>query len=488
MVGSLKNQENEQEFLQSFNDDQDEGFIGSKPDENLSERERFRKFAKQKEEVESTSDFFKRNVSQHAARALETGAGFLGNFKKAIMQTRDFLEESSPLNEKLSNLEEKAIGKPSVESLEHRFMNPITSSELRQEVTPNISEKLGLDKNYLEPRGKLEEASGELTQDLVSMFMPGTSQLRMLVRVGAPIAGNLTKQGLKYLGVEDKTAEQAKLGMMLATTIAGQSNPAQFAQQRIAQAREMVPANTTVAAAPLGNLLRPLYDRLTRGFRVPSKAQSMQGINDLANQIDQNGRISLRSLMDARNDVNEWIAEAGGFDVPTTVRDRTIANLNDLKRQIIDTVDTNLAARFPEAGELYQTGYEAAAVTHQSNAISNFIEKYFGRKVSSAAAKVLFPGLAGGAAILPKTAAVGAAALPIYKTGQVLYRIGNSPTLAVYYSDVLRNAAQGNVAAMVKSMDKLDKELYKEEQKEEKKSSKEKESLEHFKSRFSGKG
>lgn len=481
------NQETDKEFLQSLND-QGEVFIGANQDEQSSERDRFRKFSKQKEELESTSEFFKRNVSQHAARALETAFGYAGNLKKAFLQTRDFLESSKPDDKKLSNLEERAFGSQDVESLGHRVMNPPTSEELRNEVTPNILEKLGTDKNYTEPRGKIEEAAGELTQDLTSMFLPGTGQLRMLTRIGAPIAGNLTKQGVKYLGGDEKTAEQAKLGMMLATTVAGQSNPAQFAQQRIQQARQMVPQNATAPAMPLANNLMNLYQRVRRGLGVPSKSRAMQGMRDLAGQVDQNGRIPLRNLMDARNDVNEWIAEAGGFDVPAAVRDRTIANLNELKTQIIDTIDTNLTQRFPEAGELYRTGYEAAAVTHQSNAISNFIEKYFGRKVASAGAKLLFPALGGGAAVLPKTAAIAAGTLPIYKTGQILYRVGNSPTLAMYYGEVLRSAAEGNIPAMVKSLSHLDKELHKQELKEEKKSSKEKKSLEDFKSKFNGRG
>ena len=152
------------------------------------------------------------------------------------------------------------------------------------------------------------------------------------------------------------------------------------------------------------------------------------------------------------------------------------------------TIDTNLAQRFPQAGELYRTGYEAAAVTHQSNAITNFIERYFGRKVASAGAKVLFPGLAGGAAVLPKTAGAAAIGIPVYKTGQVLYRVGNSPTLARYYADVIRNASQANAPAMIKSIDLLDNQMEKEERKEEIKRTKanrgKKPSLEEFKSRF----
>lgn len=469
--------------------DNDEGFIGYNPEsQSSSVRDRFREIKKNHEKLESTSEFFKRTSSQFGARAYETIIGLPGNFKKAFLQTRDFLEGSKPEEKKLANLEKEAFGTPEVESIQDRLMNPPTSSDIRKEVTPVIAEKMGEERDYLEPKGKLEEAVGELTQDITSFFLPGTGQLRMAVRLGAPIAGNLAKHGAKFIGANEKQAEQAKLGIMLATTIAGQSNPAQFARDRIAQAQNMIPQGTTVNASPLANLLMPLYNRVTRGLGVPSKSRAIQGMRELAQQVDQNGRLPMRTLMDARNDINEWIQEAGGWDIPVATRDRTLANLNELKSSIIETIDTNLATRFPEAGELYRTGYEAAAVTHQSNAISNFIEKHFGRKVASIGAKTLFPGLATGSLALPKTAAVGAAVIPVYKAGQILYRVGNSPTLAQYYSDVLRSSSQGNVPVMVKSLEKLDKALLKEEKEEEKKSSKNKKSLEHFKSRFKNKG
>ena len=305
-----------------------EGFIGAKEPDSV--RERFKQIAAKNEEVESWSEYSKRLTSQIGARAYETVAGFPGNFKKAFLQTREFLEGGKEGG--LAEKEEQALGKSGVENY---LMNPPTSSDIREIVTPAIAEKMGQERNYLEPRGEGEKAAGELTQDLTSFFMPGTGQLRMAVRIGAPIAGNLTKQGAKYLGAEEKEAEQAKLGVMLMTTIAGQSNPAQFAQQRIANSINMIPETATVNALPFANLLMPLYRRVTSGLGVPSKSRATQGMRDLAGQV-QNGRIGLRTLMNARNDINEWIAEAGGFDVPAAVRDRTIANLNELKRHIID--------------------------------------------------------------------------------------------------------------------------------------------------------
>lgn len=404
---------------------------------------------------EKISDKVTRNVGQNVARGMETILGFPGNLKKSYLQSRDILENM---------FKDYLIPKSEYEApQENKFPDFPTSLDIREKITPQIAEYLTKDKEYFEPKNKLEEKAGELTQDFTSFFLPGTGQLRMMTRIGAPILGNIMKSGAEYLGAGKENAEKAKLGTMLAFTLASQSNPREFSSGRIQQAKNMIPETTTIDALPLAKSLSPLVQRLQKGLSVPSKSKTFQGIQDLSSQV-QNGRISLRSLMEARDNINEWISEAGGWEVPTPVRDASIRNLNELKTQVIRSINRNMERRFPEAADLYKTGYEAAAVTHRSNAISNFIGKHFGKHVQSASAKILFPSLIG-APIFPKTAAVGGALYPAYKIGQVLYRVGRSPTLAKYYSNIIAEAALGNAPSMIKNMDKLDKELLKDEKK-----------------------
>lgn len=423
-----------------------------------STRERFRNIGKKTIESESTSEFLGRNISQAGARAAEGILGIPGNLKKQFQKELGELHKFFDLGSPSEGQEEPEEG-----SVHELFMNPPGTSEIREHVTPLVAEKVFGDKEYLEPRSKQEEFSGELIQDVASFFLPGNG-LKFAVRLGAPILGNLAKQGVKYLGGDEGLAEKIKFGVMLSTSLAGQSNPGRFASHEIGEAKQMIPQNATANVMNLGPRLMPLMTRLQRGLRVPSKSRAIQGIQDLGNQI-QGGRMSLHSLMDARDHINEWISEAGGWDVPAPTRDASIRNLNDLKRAVIDTIDENLTSRFPQASERYRNGYEAAAVTHRSNAISRFIEKNFGKKTASIGAKLVFPALAGGAAIIPKTAAIGAGLFPLYKTGQVLYRISKSPTLAGYYQDVITHSLAGNAPAMVKSMEKLDAELAKDEKK-----------------------
>ena len=424
-------------------------------------------------EKESTSEHLGRNVLQNTARAAETVVGMPGNFKKGFRKSfedaNNFVKSFMPSFPTLEEAEKdypQAERGGNVEFINDLLFNAPTSGELRENVTPKVAEKISGKKDYLEPKTPTEKKFGDFTQDLTSFFLPGTQQLNTAVRIGAPILGNLVKNGMEYFGASEKTAEQAKLGVMMMTTLMGQSNPSEFASQRIGQAKQMVPDTATIHMGDFAQSIQPLITRLNRGLGVPSKSRTRQGLQDLAGQVDGQGRMNLRSAMDARDHINEWISEAGGWDVPAPTRDASIRNLNTLKRNLITTIDENLARRYPQAGELYRTGYEAAAVTHQSNAISNFIERNFGRKASSVGAKLLFPSLAGGAAVLPKTAAVGAMSYPFYKAGQVAYRVANSPTLAQYYTNVINAAALGNTPVMVTNMEKLDKALKKDEEKQ----------------------
>ncbi len=426
-----------------------------------------------KTEEESTSSFLGRNIAQNAARSAETVLGMPGNLKKAYTGMKDYISSFIPdeLKEPKNDREQEELS----------FFTPPTSSDVREQVTKPLSKAVFGQEEYLEPKSENERLVGDITGDITSFFMPGTGQLKLVTRIGAPILSNLASEGLKFSGVNESTADKAKLGLMLALTLSNSSNPSKFSSERISKAKSLVPEGATANAEPLLKSLDVIKKDLSKGLTVPSKARTLQGVEELSSQV-KNGRMDMHSLMDARDHINEWIAEAGGWDVPGSTKKATLRNLGKLKSSIIETVDSNLSSRFPESSKLYESGYQAASVTHQSNAISNMIERFYGKKAASVGAKILFPALAtGGAATGLKGAAAGIAVMPLYKTGQVLYRVGKSPVLAKYYQDVITNSLKGNAPAMVKSLDRFDKQMKKEEEKESKGK---KLSMEEFKIKF----
>lgn len=455
---------------------------------NLSIDERFNKIKSiEEQKKESILEFGLRNVAQGHARIAESILGTPGNLKKAYTGLKEAIVERSPqfIQDVYGQMQdyEKQNAPKSGSALDY-LVNPPTSGEIKENITKPLSKAITGNENYLEPQNQIEKSIGETQQDIASMFLPGGNKTNLFTKIGVPIAANMAKEGLKFFGVSDDKAEKAKIGLMFAGAFASEKNATAFANNRIQQGKSLVPDNATTDAMYLIEKVNPLVNKLKKGIQVPSKSKTFKGLDDLLNQVDQNGRINIQSLMQARDNINEWISEAKGFDVAPVVRDASVRNLNQLKSSIIDTIDNALQNRFPQAAELYSSGYQAASAVHQSQAVSNFIEKNFGRKVSSVAVKTLFPSLAAGGAVAPKAALTGAVAIPIYDAGKVLYQISKSPTLSKYYEGVLRASIEGNSQSMIRNMTKLDEEFKKEEDKQGKNK---KMSLQEFKNQFNQK-
>src|SRR5208337_3553167 len=172
--------------------------LNNSSNNSSSARERLKNIANKHSTSEKPKEFITRNISQLGARAAETLVGLPGNLKKAFQESLRSFELGK--GETLEESEKKAFGEPEKGSFHELLSNPPTTSELRETVTPLIAEKITGKKDYLEPKSKGEKFAGELTEDLTSFFIPGTGQIRLAVRLGAPIVGNLAKEGVKFLG------------------------------------------------------------------------------------------------------------------------------------------------------------------------------------------------------------------------------------------------------------------------------------------------
>lgn len=433
-----------------------------------STRERLQAYTNKSKEPQS----FEHGREVVGARIGEAILGAPGNLKKGLGQS------FSQLNEEfnLPPYDPSGLGQYEEGSVGESIFNPPTSHELRKGKTKEYAQQTKGNPEYYEPRGNIEEAAGEFAQDVTNMFLPGTRGFGLLTRLGAPLVSNAAKFLTKKLSGDEKLAENVKQGTSLIATIAGLSNPMQMAQQRISQSRQIVPETAAFNAQNLANNFMPLYTKLNRGFRnIPSKSKLRSNLDDFASQIQPGNQMSTHSLMDAVDNINELINEAKGFDIPKATRPQMLKNLNEAKTVLRKEVRDQLK-QYPEALELYNTGYEAAAVMHRSEAINNALEKYAGKKLASIGLKVLFPALAGAGKLINGGFLFGPGLGATYKTGQILYRVANSPTLARYYQNIIRRAEVGNIAAMSKSITSFDKGIDAQEKKDK--------SLDNFKAKI----
>ena len=127
-----------------------------------------------------------------------------------------------------------------------------------------------------------------------------------------------------------------------------------------------------------------------------------------------------------------------------------------------DQINT-LGQSNPQALRDWQNGVQAWATIHRSNAITNYIEdvaKGPYAKILTGPAAALFGSGSYGAISHPLIAGTSAAlAGGGYKTGQILYRMWNDPTLMRYYWNAINGAMERNLPVFLNNYSKLNKKL-----------------------------
>lgn len=325
-------------------------------------------------------------------------------------------------------------------------------------------------RGYTAPKNEFEEKSDEVMRDIASFAMPGSQTYSMFRNIGIPIIANLGKEGIKYAGGDEKGSSMAKAGMMVALDLITQRKGAgggakEFSSNLFKQAEKSIEKGVSVQATGLEKSLNTLEKTLSSGGSRPTTKKSLEKIDELRKEI-KNGKIDVKRLAAYRPSINEAIEEMGGFniEVPKKLKPAAIRNLNQVKSEVIKTLDQYGEKFNPEFLKFHKAANESWAAYQNSNKIANFIDKHAGKWAKSPATKMLFgSGLTYGAAALGKTAALTGGALALgYPSFKVLHRVMNSPTLRTYYGNILKGSLSGNTSQVSRNMKLLDKELSKE--------------------------
>lgn len=350
-----------------------------------------------------------------------------------------------------------------------------TSSDIRE-----FSEKAS--QGYLAPQNEFEGKIDEVISDITSMSLPGTGPFKFARNIGIPIVANLAKEGLKYGDASERTQAYGKVGSMVALDLLSRRSGGikGYLNSLFKQAEEAIPKGLSVNASKLEKSLGVLEKELSKGGARPSTKKSLEKVSEIKNEI-RNGKIDAKRLSAYRPSINEAIAELGGFqmEVPKKLKPQTIRNLNQVKSEVIKTLDEYGQKFNPEFLKYNRAANEGWAAYENSNKIANFLRDKVPYSPKSKATQALFS-LAPHAAILgisslsPATGAGAVAGAGIYNSYKVLDRVVRSPTLRKYYSETLKSAIKGNVTATAKNLKNLDNEISKsnldhlEEEKEDK--------------------
>jgi ElaB/YqjD/DUF883 family membrane-anchored ribosome-binding protein len=334
-----------------------------------------------------------------------------------------------------------------------------TSGELKE-----ISEKTSL--GYTKPKSELEEKSGEVLQDIASFAMPGAGQYSFLRNIGIPVVSNLAKQGIKSIGKEEQ-GDAAKIGLMIGLDLIShrQGGAKKFAGNLFNQSEKIVPEGAKLSSPTFEKSLSKLEKTLSSGGTSPSTEKALKKVNEIKSKID-NGKIEVKELIDFRKKINEIIAETGGFEVqlPKAIKKKAIANLHDVKKEVINGLNEYGKKSNPEFLKLNKAANEAYGAYESSNKMAKFIKDTSSKFMHHTGMKALF-GLGGGYGVLTHpigAAKTAGATIPLiagYEGYKILHQVLKSPTLRKYYGNILKGAASGNTAQVTRNVKALDQSL-----------------------------
>jgi len=318
-----------------------------------------------------------------------------------------------------------------------------------------------------EPKNEFEKAAGEYVSDVTSMSLPGTGAFKAIRNLGIPVVGALVKQGLKYADTEEKTQAYGKVGTMIALDLISRrtGGAKKYATELYKKAEEALPKGISFDAQNLSKSLDKLEKTLSAGGSRQTTTKALQKVNEIKSEI-KNGKIEGKRLAAFRPSINEAIDEIGGFnlEVSRKAKPAAIRNLNQVKKEVINSLDEYASKYNPEYQKFSRDANEAWSAYQQSNKVGNFIQKKIPYSPQSKAVQALFSlgpkaGVASIGLISPVSAIGASAGLLGYQAYKVLDRVVRSPVLRKFYLNTLKQASAGNIPQTTKNIKALDQHL-----------------------------
>ena len=410
---------------------------------------------------EGMFDYLLRGATRLASRGVEQLLGSVGNAEKFA---KDLLTNIPQTGGILGWAISEYIGQENWERLIRgnpgEQQNLPTSSALK-----SFSE--GASKGYTSPKTKGEKEFDELIEDVASTFnpitrfMPGSRFQRAANHFLIPAAANVTKKIVNDLGFGEDNANLAKMSVWLPLSLANNVNGSRYASYLMNRGRNGFNQNQVVHVPTYQNQLNEVSRDMLHGD--PRSALAQQQIAGIENDI-ANGRTTMRDLMTRYDAINAAKRDRGLFSLNRADRAAAVRNINQVRDVVRNQIET-LGAANPQALAHWKNGVQAWATIHRSNAISNTIQDWAKgpyAKILTGPAAALF-GVGGyGAATHPLIAGPGSVgAGGAYKSGQILYRMWNDPSLQNYYWNALNGVMEHNFPVFLSNYEKLNKKLEK---------------------------
>lgn len=411
------------------------------------------------EESEDSDLEIERHLARLTSRGIEQVVGLPGNVRELAKAGKNLVQGQLEKDPFKRFLKKKGIDLKEPDSPAFKALKPVDDTIGKYiNMFPTSQEVKGFSEKitggYTKPQGKMEEIGDEIFENIVSAALPGQGPRNVYKNIAAPIAGVLGKEAVKYLGAGDKSQFLTQLGLNIVIPLMGGNAP-QYNQELWRDLERNVPNTRANAIAARQRAMDLIHDIEVNGLGSAGEREVARVAQTFLNNTS-NGQMSARQLVGMNRSLNEIAGD------PTLMRGSR--NLLNQIRDMIQTTGKQFERLEPNFYKSWKTANEVHGAIKNSDFIAMGIEKA-SRPLVSEGARALF-----GAAVHGTAKAAGT--LPplyaIYKGVQIITRMGRSPELMRYYTNVLTNSLRGNIAQVSSNLDKLDKALLKEEEKNSK--------------------
>ena len=311
---------------------------------------------------------------------------------KAVKFARDpleaayqYLEQYEPLKEAVAT--HRKLSKPA------KDFGQLPKLPTSEELKKGIKQVTG---GALEPTNQAEKALQETSEDIGAMFFPLGGHLSTASKIVLPVLGNLSKQGLKFVGASDTSQEIGKLGTTLIGSIARLGNAPKYAKDLYQYAKGQITGRgIQFDAAPIQNALTKIEQQpWFKAGESSSKAPAMRILDKIKKAIT-GGKMDLDTSVALREDINEELKKIGAFKVGEIGdKGKAIQYLNEAKDALIKGQSAYGKTWNPQWYKLYEDANRTYAITQKGGAMADFIQKNYTKPFVSEGARVLFHRLA----------------------------------------------------------------------------------------------
>lgn len=401
----------------------------------------------------------RRNTNRLGARALETGIGLPGSIQKTAESVAEWLVNKIA--------EKKGIQPAEQQEQTLKYQTPIADFMRKLGVPvdkklPTVEQNRAFTKdltgNFLEPRNAVEAFGDVVTEDLVTLAVPVKGKIPFGRALTISLGSNAAAELVGAVGGSEKAQAYTKMGTMLAGAMYNPKGAEKYVDGLYKKADELLPKGAAITSEEILPKLEKLKKTLAQGSPTGTvKRQPKIFANQLIAKAKK-GRLSIEDLAEFRRDITteaqaQRLFEAGGR--------QGMARAKRYMSMVSETVDDAIDSygkQNPAYVKAFREATHAKATLYQSERIGKNISKAIDampEKVNSMTGSLFsLPGKA-----IKGTVKIGAKAAQ--GTTGLLSRIAKDPLLRKYYTNVVRNAAKGNQAVLVKDIARLNDELEK---------------------------